>query len=66
MSENSESKPHKTESVVDTSKILPENETKLKESVAVLIPINSKEGRRNTLSTSPVLDPIIPKQNINV
>ena len=46
--------------------ILPEKENRLKESVAPLIPINIKEERRNTLSTSPVPDPVIPEQNIDM
>ena len=66
MSETSETKAQTTEILVEKMEILPEKEKKLKESVALLIPINSKEERRNTLSTSPVPDPIIPEQNSNV
>ena len=66
MSETSDSKAQTTEILVGKMDILPENETNLKESVALLIPINRKEERRNTLSTSPVPDPLIPQQNINV
>ena len=66
MSETSETKAQTTEILVEKMEILPEKEKKLKESVALLIPINRKEERRNTLSTSLVPDPVIPEQNINV
>ena len=64
MSETSESKTHTTENVVDKIQISQEIEAKLKESVALLIPINRKEERRNTLSALPVPEPFIPEQNM--
>ena len=39
--------------------------SKLMKSVIIMIPISSNTERRNTLSTSPSENPVIPEQNMN-